>query len=1078
MSTEVQPSHTPAPQPTSPIAPPRSSSWHPSSIFPRNKRGKSPPPAALNTQGQKRHHRRSSSLGEALAKLKPSNRPERGGTLRIRNEDGEHPIENDDGAESNGNGRAFDMPGPATLANHSQHVQSGLVVSSSGEGNWKSSHPGHNFEHPALASPSKYASWSLDRSQRKWTDARLARERDSRSNATGSPERQLASDASRAVERRPGWESTSQGHAAAVDPGTHGGDHDAAYQRLATTAALSTRVSHGSPKPIGASAFRGTNRSAQYTDRPESGGRNRGTQGDGKETIHPTASETAQSGTEMDETSTNEKPGHGSGRGNGLRKLLGSWGKKTNPEKSSASPDIERMKKPVPALPPMAQDDLGFRVSVPNFSEDKQISTAQQMFEDKKARREQRRSLKESGDYLGVQGANPRTGYWDVSSGSEPSQMSEETKQKLDEEAREVAERKRRYEEAEKKHRIELDRVQTMRENKKKMEKKMKQRRRGKWQLSENGWSSVAEPELSPILQSVVGTPIADLSPADRLFPMPTAADPTPYVDPTAINEKDYFGHRPVSSPLRHEYRSTEAGSTHSIPRKPVGSPSRRQNNESSITTIHNPAISSPARLTPGTPNGGEQNAIQAGLGISIAGNTSPLPKLDFPPSTRSPSQRLESFLEKAAQMEVSEDPCEKRASVISYQSVSTKQVQIHRPSVQNQRNPSRQARIITCLNELPPVILKDPFAAGLPSNSPMKETYQVWMPPTIIRTEPDPISSTNMSTTTTTGNDLRQSHPAQLDGQDTNEGRARVPLLQHKLSRIPLRKDAFHDGQQRQQQSISCQTQPADTVTSSVHQLGQMKERTARLCQMPSPEGEKVEMKSTPISISTSLSPEEDKQAARNAAQMAFQHLRHTLAVKKAEKRNGDQLIPPKLRKQKVEIRREANRVVPDGRGGIGSPLKTKQTIKVEPSPIRKKPGSEDKLMVRHPHPSSAPKAENAGRMKGRDRKAVVLHQAGMSPVNRALRQAQAQLSVGQVVLGLLQNAWLFVEPVFNPDSGIRKRFDKQSLTWQDIGLFFAAALFCGGMFIVLVILARVVGIGLQALRSFGVVFRLLIGV
>lgn len=163
----------------------------------------------------------------------------------------------------------------------------------------------------------------------------------------------------------------------------------------------------------------------------------------------------------------------------------------------------------LPALPQMPQEDLGFRISILNFSEEKQITTAQQMFEEKKARREQRRSLKESGDYLGVQGANPRTGYWDVSSGSEPSQMSEETKRKLDEEAREVAERKRRYEEAEMKHRIELERVQSMREKKKNMEKKMKQRRRGKWQLSENGWSSVAEPELSPIIQSVVGTPIA-----------------------------------------------------------------------------------------------------------------------------------------------------------------------------------------------------------------------------------------------------------------------------------------------------------------------------------------------------------------------------------------------------------------------------------------------------------------------------------------------------------------------------------------------------------------------------------------
>ena len=154
-------------------------------------------------------------------------------------------------------------------------------------------------------------------------------------------------------------------------------------------------------------------------------------------------------------------------------------------------------------------------IDIPEL-ENIEITKTQQMYEDKKARRQQRRSLRESGDFLGVQGANPRTGYWDVSSGtssSEPSQMSEETK-KLNEEARDIEEKKRKYEEAQAKHQAELSRVQSLRDNKKKekekrkkMELKMKERRHGKWKLSEHGWSSVAEPELSPIVQSVVGSP-------------------------------------------------------------------------------------------------------------------------------------------------------------------------------------------------------------------------------------------------------------------------------------------------------------------------------------------------------------------------------------------------------------------------------------------------------------------------------------------------------------------------------------------------------------------------------------------
>lgn len=158
------------------------------------------------------------------------------------------------------------------------------------------------------------------------------------------------------------------------------------------------------------------------------------------------------------------------------------------------------------------------------FSDEKEITKTQQIFDEKRSRREQRRSLRESGDFLGVQGANPRTGYWDISdatSSSEPSQMSEETKLKLHQQAKELAEQKRKYEEAQESHQKQLMRVQTSKIMKKKekgeqkkVELKMKQRRHGKWRLTENGWSSVVEPELSPIQQSVAGSPVAGKSKA------------------------------------------------------------------------------------------------------------------------------------------------------------------------------------------------------------------------------------------------------------------------------------------------------------------------------------------------------------------------------------------------------------------------------------------------------------------------------------------------------------------------------------------------------------------------------------
>lgn len=433
--------------------------------------------------------------------------------MRLRREDGQFLLENLGAVEKAGaGGLPIHVPGPTTLANDQQHVQTGLEVKTAHDGKREHVYPGHGFEHPSLAGSSEYESWGLDRFQRERTTAPFARERDTRVFLGRSPERKVAIVDTRYLESGLRRGPTSGGLATGNSFTSPGRGFDTAPARLAARPESSSRVGNGGPRSVRIPVDGGADGSERYTGGLGSRDGRRAREGERKETILTIATETSRPRTETDDAGTSAKPGHGSGRGNGLKKLLGSWGKKTSREQSSGSPEIGLSRKPLPSLPLMAQEDLGFRISMLNFSEDKQITTAQQLFEDKKTRREQRRSLRESGDYLGVQGANPRTGYWDVSSGSDPSQISEETKQKLDEKAQEVAERKRRYEEAENKHQIELQRVQTVREDKKKMEKKMKQRRRGKWQLSENGWSSVAEPDLSPIIQSVVGTPLVGKS--------------------------------------------------------------------------------------------------------------------------------------------------------------------------------------------------------------------------------------------------------------------------------------------------------------------------------------------------------------------------------------------------------------------------------------------------------------------------------------------------------------------------------------------------------------------------------------
>lgn len=124
-------------------------------------------------------------------------------------------------------------------------------------------------------------------------------------------------------------------------------------------------------------------------------------------------------------------------------------------------------------------------------------------------RKEQRRSLKESGDFLGVQGANPRTGYWDPSGSTSTSQLTEGTKKRLEDESREVDEKRRALELARLKHQADLKIVQMARDakraekdGKKKADESLRKRRLGRWKPDGNGWSSVLEPNLSPIVQS------------------------------------------------------------------------------------------------------------------------------------------------------------------------------------------------------------------------------------------------------------------------------------------------------------------------------------------------------------------------------------------------------------------------------------------------------------------------------------------------------------------------------------------------------------------------------------------------
>ncbi|KAM0344330.1 hypothetical protein ACHAPU_007688 [Fusarium lateritium] len=123
----------------------------------------------------------------------------------------------------------------------------------------------------------------------------------------------------------------------------------------------------------------------------------------------------------------------------------------------------------------------------------------------KRRAREERESLRESGDYLGVQGINPQTGVLDLTSDSGESILSTKTEQKL---RRLEARAKHASSAAEKKEaeieivKVHLDQDVKKLRNLERTKKELPLPATGKWRRGTHQWSSVQEPDLSPIAQS------------------------------------------------------------------------------------------------------------------------------------------------------------------------------------------------------------------------------------------------------------------------------------------------------------------------------------------------------------------------------------------------------------------------------------------------------------------------------------------------------------------------------------------------------------------------------------------------
>jgi len=150
-------------------------------------------------------------------------------------------------------------------------------------------------------------------------------------------------------------------------------------------------------------------------------------------------------------------------------------------------------------------------LSTPEAQEEQ--SRTQQLFRSKREARRLRQGLKESGDFLGVQGVNPETGEMDVLTPTTTSSsvVTLPSAPELGGLVQMVRDTKQAYRDAKRQHESEMRRFVSRREVEKleKLEKLESEKeairleqRHIRWRKEAGQWSSVAEPNLSPIAQS------------------------------------------------------------------------------------------------------------------------------------------------------------------------------------------------------------------------------------------------------------------------------------------------------------------------------------------------------------------------------------------------------------------------------------------------------------------------------------------------------------------------------------------------------------------------------------------------
>ncbi|KAI1806131.1 hypothetical protein F4811DRAFT_511916 [Daldinia bambusicola] len=268
-------------------------------------------------------------------------------------------------------------------------------------------------------------------------------------------------------------------------------------------------------------------------------------------------------------------------------------------------------------------ENLDREPQLPRKSETLMRTEVHELLQSKEESRKNRRSLKESGDWLGVQGADPYSGLFSVLTPTDTlssEATSTSTRSKLAGLARKKKAARLEYEqlrllEEQEKDKARLDREQAKLDKIERVKEELRRQHQfARWSQHKRNWSSAAEPNLSPIAQSLDSVALGSSETSSLLFSeLPTDSFLS---DPEDISSAIPNFSRPNRPPVSKIALPGQVERLSYDDAQPWG---RRNLDQSTETIIHNlPGVNfEPAYLTrPATqPSGIPPNTEQPNIG-------------------------------------------------------------------------------------------------------------------------------------------------------------------------------------------------------------------------------------------------------------------------------------------------------------------------------------------------------------------------------------------------------------------------------------------------------------------------------